>query len=230
MLLKILIICCLVSIYLLGSPKPSVIKSSFKNSFYGPAKEIIKNLQEFNVKFVQKEESDSLNSFFVDSTTMDKKLPNSEQNKIIKDDESGMPMLIGECTRDVFKDTSFYWWWMSEYDLYKIDSTSLNEIKNDLNNINIKIVMGTWCSDSRREVPRFFKILDEVNYPSDKVEIICVDEDKKAEGNELSGLKIELVPTIIFFKDGNELGRIVEAPENTLERDMIKILIAQVKQ
>ncbi len=154
------------------------------------------------------------------------KRQDKEQNKIIKDDESGMPMLIGECTREAFKDTSFYWWWMSEYDLYKIDSTSLNEIKNDLRNISIKIVMGTWCSDSRREVPRFFKILDAVNYPSDKVEIVCVDEDKKADGDELSGLKIELVPTIIFYKNRNELGRIVEAPGDTLEKDMIKILTA----
>ncbi|MFZ0452215.1 MAG: thioredoxin family protein, partial [Ignavibacteriaceae bacterium] len=92
--------------------------------------------------------------------------------------------------------------------------------------VNIEIVMGTWCSDSRREVPRFFKILDAVNYPSNKVGIICVDEDKKTQSNELDGLKIELVPTIIFYKDGNELGRIIESPHDTLEKDMIKILTA----
>ena len=51
-----------------------------------------------------------------------------------------------------------------------------------------------------------------------------MDEDKHAEGNETAGLKIEYVPTIIFYKDGNELGRIVESPEDTLEKDMIKIL------
>jgi hypothetical protein len=144
-------------------------------------------------------------------------------NKIIKDDE-GNPMLIGFCSREAFKDTNFVGWWMSEYDLYKVDSTSLSEIENDLKDVNIKIVMGTWCSDSRREVPRFFKILDAVNYPSDKVEIICVDENKKAEDDEIAGLKIELVPSIIFYKSGNELGRIVEAPEDTLEKDLIKIL------
>jgi thiol-disulfide isomerase/thioredoxin len=145
-------------------------------------------------------------------------------NKIVKDTVSGMPMLIGYCTREAFKDTNFVWWWMSEYDLYNIDSTLLNEIKNDLQNVNIRLVMGTWCSDSRREVPRFFKILDAVNYPSDEVEIICVDEDKHTEGDELAGLNIELVPTIIFYKNGNELGRIVESPQETLEKDMVKIL------
>ncbi len=156
-----------------------------------------------------------------DSGSTDKKL-----NNIVKDSYSGMPMLIGECSREAFKDTSFNWWWMSEYDLYNVDSVSLKEIKNGLKNVNIKVVMGTWCSDSRREVPRFFKILDAMNYPSEKVKIICVDEDKKTKGDELNGLKIELVPTIIFYKDGNELGRIIESPRDTLEKDMIKILTA----
>ncbi len=175
------------------------------------------------LKFQQNNMTDNLNKLAVDSLQLGKMLPDAKNN-IVKDSLSGMPMLIGVCTREAFKDTSFYWWWMSEYDLYDIDSVSLNDIKNDLKNVDIKIVMGTWCSDSRREVPRFFKILDSVNYPSDKVKIVCVDEDKKTKGDELNSLKIEFVPTIIFYKDGNELGRIVEAPEETLEKDMIKIL------
>ena len=160
-------------------------------------------------------------NMITDSGSTDKTL-----NKIVKDSYSGILMLIGECNREAFKDTSFNWWWMSEYNFYDVDSASLKEVKNDLKNINIKIVMGTWGSDSRREVPRFFKILDKVNYPSDKVEIICVDEDKKTSGDELNNLQIELIPTFIFYKDGNELGRIVESPHDTLEKDMIKILTA----
>ena len=166
------------------------------------------------------------NNFIVKNIPGDSGATDGVLNKIVKDSYSGMPMLIGECNREAFKDTSFNWWWKSEYNFYDIDSASLKEIKKDLKDVNIKIVMGTWCSDSRREVPRFFKILDAVNYPSEKVKIICVDEDKKTSGSELKGLKIELVPTFIFYKDGNELGRIVESPSDTLEKDIIKILTA----
>jgi thiol-disulfide isomerase/thioredoxin len=162
-----------------------------------------------------------LNNLPSDSSKADTSL-----NKIVKDSYSGMPMLIGNCNRGAFKDTSFNWWWKSEYNFYDIDSSSLKDIENVIKGVNVKIVMGTWCSDSRREVPRFFKILDAVNYPTDKVEIICVDEDKKTKGDELKNLKIELVPTIIFYKDGNELGRIIESPSDTLEKDIIKILTA----
>ena len=168
----------------------------------------------------------ALSMLTADSAAVDQKLSGKTENNIVKDSLSGMPMLLGECTREAFKDTSFYWWWKSEYNFYDVDSSSLNDIKNDLNNISIKVVMGTWCSDSRREVPRFFKILDAVNYSSEKVKIICVDEDKKTKGDELNGLNIEFVPTIIFYRDGNEIGRIVEAPNDTLEKDMIKILTA----
>jgi thiol-disulfide isomerase/thioredoxin len=190
--------------------------------FYGGS--LLFGSQNFSAINLQQNNLNILNSFAIDSMTANN-LP-AEQNIIVTDSISGLPMLLGECTREAFKDTSFNWWWMSEYDLYNLDSAGLNQIKTGLKNVNVKIIMGTWCSDSRREVPRFFKILDAVNYPSDKVEIICVDEDKKAKGDELNGLKIELVPTIIFYKDGNELGRIIEAPEETLEKDMIKILTA----
>ena len=162
-----------------------------------------------------------INSFLV---AQNENPNNIQTNNVIKDRESGMPMLIGLCNREAFKDSSFSWWWMSEYNLYNVDSTKMDSIKNNLKDVNMKLIMGTWCSDSRAQVPRFFKILDAVNYPSDSVAIICVDRDLKSDIDELNDLKIERVPTIIFYKYGKELGRIVESPKDTLEKDMIKIL------
>lgn len=146
------------------------------------------------------------------------------ENKIVTDEDLEEPMLIGFCTRDAFSDSSFSWWWNSEYDMYEVDSVETEKFKDEINNYDIKIIMGTWCSDSRREVPRFFKILDKINYPSNKLKIICVDRDKKTESDEINDLNIELVPTIIFSKDGEEKGRIVEAPEDTLEKDIDQII------
>ena len=37
-------------------------------------------------------------------------------------------------------------------------------------------------------------------------------------------LDIELVPTFIFYRNGEELGRIVETPEDTLEKDLAEIV------
>lgn len=148
------------------------------------------------------------------------------KNKIIIDDESGDPMAIGYCTREIFNDSTFSWW-DSNYDFYEVDSTFLDELKN-LNNYSITVVMGTWCSDSEMEIPAFYKILDAINYRSDKVNLICVNRDKKTEADELNGLDIELVPTFIFYNKGKEAGRIVESPDESLESDIANILSVNV--
>ncbi len=147
-----------------------------------------------------------------------------ETCKIIIDEKSEKPMIIGETHREMFNDTSFAWWFNSEYDEYKINEDALKCLKNIDEDYKIEIVMGTWCSDSRREVPRFLKILDTLDFAKENIEIINVDRDKKDLNGKVDSLKIELVPTFIFYKDGKEHGRIIEVPENTLEEDFANIV------
>jgi hypothetical protein len=147
-----------------------------------------------------------------------------EKCKLVLDKSSGKQMLIGEITRDAFKDTSFAWWFNAEYDSYNPDKQVLDSIAQKLKDVNITIVLGTWCSDSRREVPRFFKILDSLGYSSDKVKMIAVDRNKEDLNGEVGSLSIELVPTCIFYREGNEIGRIEESPKETLEKDFNKIV------
>ncbi|MHB1685938.1 MAG: thioredoxin family protein [Ignavibacteriaceae bacterium] len=152
------------------------------------------------------------------------KIMAQSKDTLITDILSGRPMLLGVCNREALRDTNFSWWYESEYDLYNIDSSSLEKLSGKMNDIKITVVMGTWCSDSRREVPRFFKILDYLKYPSDSVTIIMVGRDKKGKSSEADNLKIEKVPTIIFYRNDKELGRIIESPTVTLEKDMLKII------
>lgn len=148
----------------------------------------------------------------------------AEKDTVIKDPFSSTPILLGYCNRDTFKDTTYSWWFNSMYDVYNIDSATADQLVGKLKDVDIKIVMGTWCSDSRREVPRFFRILDYLKYPDDNVKIIAVGRDKQGRGNETKNLDIEMVPTFIFYRDGKEIGRIIESPKVSLEKDMLKIL------
>lgn len=144
--------------------------------------------------------------------------------KMVTDEKSGRQMLIGETDREAFKDTTFSWWYDSEYDNYNVKGKELSGVKDKINDYNFTIVMGTWCSDSRREIPRFYKVLDSLGVSSDKIKLIMVDRNKKDLSGEIDSLKIELVPTIIFYKDGEEKGRIEEAPKETLETDTYNII------
>jgi thiol-disulfide isomerase/thioredoxin len=96
------------------------------------------------------------------------------------------------------------------------------DIKTD--NLKIKIVMGTWCPDSRREVPKLMKILDIWRFPVSQLTIIGVDKAKKAPVSEYESLDIQRVPTFIIYKNNIEAGRIIENPVTSLEQDMVNIL------
>ena len=147
-----------------------------------------------------------------------------EYNTITVDEKTDKPMLIGYTTLEAFNDTSFSWWWNSAYNMYEVDSVDAEELIVKLEDVDIKIVMGTWCSDSRTEVPHFYKILDEINYPKEKVTLINVNRDMQALENEVKGLDINFVPTFIFYKAGEEISSIIEMPYETLERDMIELV------
>jgi hypothetical protein len=143
---------------------------------------------------------------------------------VVIDSTNHQRMLLGYCNRQSFQDTSFSWWFNSLYDMYEVDSTTAVSFKDKLDNVKITIVMGTWCSDSHKVVPKFLRILDYVKFPQDSTLIIAVGRNLKARGNETEGMDIKSVPTIIFYKNGNEIGRITESPKETLEKDTDNIL------
>lgn len=148
-----------------------------------------------------------------------------EKNKLPVDEKSGKPMLLGICDRTAFADSNFSWWFNSEFDNYSVDSVTLKNVSDKLKDVKITIVMGTWCSDSRREVPRFFKILDKLSFDQKNLTLICVDRNKTTPAGEVEKLDIKLVPTFIFYKNDVEIGRIVETPKETLEKDLVKIVL-----
>ncbi len=116
-------------------------------------------------------------------------------------------------------------WFLKGYDTYQPSQDAVNKLTElNKNDITIKIVLGTWCPDSRREVPRFMRILDIWNFPAEKVTFIGVDNFKNAPVGEFPSLRIERVPTFIIYKNNIESGRIIENPVTSLEQDMVNIL------
>jgi len=116
-------------------------------------------------------------------------------------------------------------WYQKGYDDYQVNTESINkllEINKD--NITIKVVMGVWCPDSRREVPRFMRVIDMWHFPAEKLVFIGVDDAKQSPVGEYTGLNIQRVPTFILYKNNIEAGRIIENPVTSLEQDMVNIL------
>lgn len=146
-------------------------------------------------------------------------------NKVTVDDKTGKPMLVGVTDRSAFELPDFSEWYNNEYIGYESDEFIIGQIKELSASIDIQIFMGTWCSDSRREVPRFLKILNVSEFNQNKLQIINVDRQKESPTHEERNKNIEFVPTFIIKKNGNEIGRIVEFPIITLESDLLYILL-----
>ena len=146
------------------------------------------------------------------------------KDTLVIDTTNHQAMLLGYINRQAFQDTSFSWWFNSVYDMYEVDSTTALSFKNKLDSIKVTVVMGTWCSDSRSVVPKLLRIIDYLSIPANKVTILAVGRNKRGMKDETDGMKIELVPTIIFYRNDTEIGRIVESPKETIEKDILKIL------
>jgi thiol-disulfide isomerase/thioredoxin len=142
------------------------------------------------------------------------------------DEKKSNEMLIGYCNRDVFATVKcdFDSAYKAEYSAYRADVATMKQLSEKLKGVKVTIVMATWCSDSKEWVPRFYKIMDQLNFNYKKLTLICVDRSKKAPTTNVENLKIDLVPTFIFTRDKAEIGRIVEVPADLMEKEMLKIL------
>lgn len=135
-------------------------------------------------------------------------------------------MLLGTQTKSQLQKAPYSEWYTPEFEGYTVDEKAIAELKKEkLSSYNLTVVMGTWCGDSHRHVPRLMKILDAIKFPENKLTIIGVNRKKEAPGGEEGPLNIQFVPTVIVQKYGKEIGRIVENPSSGyIERDLVEIL------
>ncbi len=145
-------------------------------------------------------------------------------NQIMYDTTLDNDILLGNCTVDGIKKAKVFKRSFKEEKNYMPNTEMFVPGDDLLDNVKIVIVMGSWCPDSQREVPRMIKILEAIDYPMDMLNIIAVNRHKKVPYTDLSSLNIKYVPTFIFYRDNIEIGRIVEAPKQSLELDIINIL------
>jgi len=148
-------------------------------------------------------------------------------NQISKDSH-GNDMLLGKCTRTALLQAPFADWFKPNYDSYVVDSFTCNFVKPLLAGKSMTIFMGTWCGDSRREVPRVLKMLDCCGFPMNDLALVMVSNNdslyKKSPQHEEAGQNIVRVPTIIVEQKGAEIGRVIEFPITSLEKDLLTIL------
>lgn len=159
-----------------------------------------------------------------ETTTVLEESNEDEMNVKVPDEEDGGEMFLGKINFKGMKEEPCFEWFDLNKEGHLIDSIAVDSLNPLLKNISIKVFMGTWCGDSQREVPALEKILQAANYKMSMLDMVAVNHEKNTPEKLEEGYELEYVPSIIFFKDGAEINRIVEYPQETLEKDMLKIL------
>lgn len=148
-----------------------------------------------------------------------------EINKTMIDPDIDREILIGEVDEKGLQNPIFVEDWKLAQDEYTPDKLTVKELKSYFKknkNVKLKVFFASWCGDSREHMPHFAKLVKKTKMK--KVEYIALSRKKSLPNEDISEYGIEYVPTFIVYKDGVELGRIIETPEVSLEKDLLKIV------
>ena len=108
------------------------------------------------------------------------------------------------------------------YDTYEV-TAGIDGLPADL---KVKILFGTWCHDSEREVPRMLKLLAASGVKEENISLISLDIRKEEPDGRAKALDVRFTPTFVFFSEGVELGRIIERPVVDLAHDVTALVKA----
>lgn len=150
--------------------------------------------------------------------------PATETTQVVEEQSD---VLVGSIERNDLREAPHGAWFEPMYQSYQPDEEALRTIQENINDYEIRMFMGTWCADSQLEVPKFYKLLDLSDYNMNNLQVTAVREDKTLPDGSQEDFGVRYVPTIIFFKDGEEVGRFVEYAQEELEEDIAKIVSGQ---
>ena len=108
------------------------------------------------------------------------------------------------------------------YDAYQV-TAGIDVLPADL---KVKILFGTWCHDSEREVPRMLKLLAASGVKEENISLISLDIRKEEPEGRAKAMGVRFTPTFVFFSEGAELGRIIERPIVDLAHDVTALVKA----
>ena len=147
----------------------------------------------------------------------------SQLNRTIRDEGKGIDILYGYCTREALENNGDGWF-KAEYDSYTVKTETFNfELPEKFD--SVQVFMGTWESNSRREVPRFCKIFDLEYFKDIPVTFICLDSKITVDVLNVDDYYVQFLPAIVFYKKGEELCRFLEQPRTeSMESDIMDLM------
>lgn len=138
-------------------------------------------------------------------------------------DAKNEPVLVGTVTREQVEE-AVPDWVQAEVEAAP-DAAVAQALAAAPAGAEVTVYLGTWCGDSKRELARFWRAVDQAGGAVPfQVRYVGVDRDKKEPADLLAGIGLEYVPTFVVRRDGREVGRIVEESPHGVEKDLLSLV------
>lgn len=144
-----------------------------------------------------------------------------EINKVMIDPDLEREVLIGLIDERGLVNPLFVEDWDDKMEIYTPDKVLTKKLKKFFKkNKDLKVVVffASWCHDSQVQMPDFVKLAHKVKIKD--VTYYALSRKKDMPDMDIEKYNIELVPTFIVYRGGEEIGRIVESPKVSLEKDL----------
>ncbi len=115
--------------------------------------------------------------------------------------------------------------WRQAYEEFVPDEALLEGLRQKAAGLRLEVYFAFWCPDSLHHVPPMLRILDGLGDDAPPAAFFAVE--RKAGPQQkfyVEAAGVERVPTFIVYRDGREIGRIVENPVGSLLEDLLNIV------
>lgn len=134
----------------------------------------------------------------------------SAQTPEVTKEADGTKILKGFVSKQQLAgDTSFAWYAQNRQG-YTPYPAALQSFKTAKDSIYILAFGGTWCSDTKFLLPKFYALAEAAGLAENRITLLGVDRAKTTVYGLEKAFNVTHVPTFIVLKDGKEIGRVVE--------------------
>lgn len=140
------------------------------------------------------------------------------------DSENNAVVFKGQLVFDDLSKEASFDWFAKNATAYHPQKEAIAFLKKELAAYELVIFLGTWCDDSHQLIPKLYATLQAAQYPTSQYKMYGVDRAKTTKYIEHQLYQITFVPTILVYKNNQEVGRIVEATRMSIEEDLAAIL------
>jgi hypothetical protein len=167
-------------------------------------------------------------SFFVACSYSIHNNGTTSYSNIVTVNDNNQTVILGNSSQKLLLLAPFSKWFVPNYNNYQIDSSSLQALTLAFKKKRIEIYAGTWCGESKVDLPKMLKLLKAAGVDSTQIKLIFLNNTaaqyKQSPQHEEAGKNIVRTPTYIVYNGKKEMGRIIDSPIESFEKDLLKIL------